>query len=99
DLLVGANHEYSAHGGVIRRSAAFRSIPALGGQHAVELGDLQLGVANHGVGHLGALRLLNVGCPFTVTGHGIDAQADDLGVALSEFGLQARHITEFGGAD
>ena len=29
----------------------------------------------------------------------VDAQADDLGVALGEFRLQPRHVAELGGAD
>jgi hypothetical protein len=31
--------------------------------------------------------------------HRIDAEADDLGVALLELGLQLRHVAELGGAD
>jgi hypothetical protein len=73
--------------------------PALGRQHAVELGDLQFGVADHRVFHLGALRLFDIGGPLAVAAHRIDAEADDLGVALGEFRLQPRHVTELGGAD
>jgi hypothetical protein len=31
--------------------------------------------------------------------HGVDAQADDLGVALVELALERRHVAELGGAD
>ena len=33
-----------------------------------------------------------------MTAHRVDAQADNLRIALGEFGLQARHIAKFGGA-
>src|SRR4029077_2479906 len=37
--------------------------------------------------------------PFLVVVHRIDAEADDLGVALVEFGLELRHVAKLGGAD
>jgi hypothetical protein len=44
------------------------------------------------------LRFFDVGGPLAVVGHGIDAQADDLRVALGELRLQPGHVAEFGGA-
>ena len=44
------------------------------------------------------LGLFDVPGPLAVVGHGVDAQADDLAVALVEFGLQAGHVAQFRGA-
>ena len=72
--------------------------PALGGQHAVELRDLELRVADHGVVHLVALGFFDIGGPFAVAADRVHAQPDDFGVALGEFRLQPGHVAEFGGA-
>ena len=72
---------------------------ALGRQHAVELGDLELRVADHRIVHLVALGLFDVRRPLAVAADRVDAQPDDLGVALGEFRLQPGHVAEFGGAD
>ena len=57
-------------------------------QHAVELGDREVGVADHRIVRRGALRLLDVLRPLRVAVDRIDRQADDLDVALVEFGLE-----------
>jgi len=45
------------------------------------------------------LRLLDVLDPGLVIAHGIDAEPDDLGVPLVEFGLETGHVAELGGAN
>ncbi len=72
--------------------------PAVSGQHVVELGDFEFGIADHGIGYFVALGLFDVGGPLAVAGDGVDAEADDLRVALGEFGLQPGHVAEFGRA-
>ena len=82
-------------------SAAVRPSEVFAGfgrQHVVELGDLQFRVADHRIVHLVALRLFDVRRPLAVAAHRVDAQSDDLGVALGEFRLQPGHVAEFGGA-
>src|SRR5437899_7720213 len=98
DLLVRADYEYRAHGGIVSRSTALGSIPALCRQHAIELGDIELRIADHRVVDLVALSLLDIGCPLAVIAHRVDAQPDNFGVSLGEFRLEPRHIAEFGGA-
>ena len=83
-------------------SAAVRPsevVPAVFRQHVVGLGHLELGVADHRVVQGVALGLLDVLRPLLVVAHGVDAQAEDLGVALVELGLERRHVAELGGAD
>ena len=60
DFFVRADYEYCAHGGVICRCAARGGGPAFGGQHAVKLGDSELGITDHGVIHPVPLRLLDI---------------------------------------
>src|SRR6202022_3445704 len=62
------------------------------------LGDLEVRVADHRVIGCGALGLLDVVGPSLVVLHRVHAQADDLGVALVELGLDARHVAQLGGA-
>jgi len=88
DLLVRTHHEYRAHGGIVRRGAAFGGVPALGRQHAIELGNLKFRVADHRIVHLVALGLLDVRRPLAVTAHRVHAQPDNFRVALGEFRLQ-----------
>lgn len=73
DFFVGANYEDGAHGGVVIGGAAFGGFSAVGGQHAVELGDFQFRVADHGIVHLVALGLLDVHGPFGVAADGVHA--------------------------
>ena len=99
DLLVGADDEHRAHGRVVCGSAALLSASALGGQHAVELGNLQFGIADHWIVDFVALGLLDVSSPLAVIGYGIDAEPNDFRVPLGKFGLESGHVSEFGGAD
>jgi hypothetical protein len=99
NLFVRTDDEHGAHGGVECGRAAFAGVPGIAGQHAVELGDFQLRIADHRIVHLRALGLFDVGLPLAVLRDGVDAQADDLCVALGEFRLQLGHGAEFGGAD
>src|ERR1700683_630681 len=46
-----------------------------------------------------SLSFFDVLRPFGGTANRVHAEADDLTVALREFGLQAGHVTQFGGAD
>src|SRR5580704_12626043 len=98
NFFVRTDHKYSAYGGIVRGRAALGRASTLGGQHAVELGDLQLRIADHRVVHLVALSFLNIDGPLAVTAHWVHAESDNFGVALGKFRLQARHIAEFRGA-
>jgi hypothetical protein len=66
--------------------------------HVVQLGDLQVGVANQRVVKRRTLSLRDIGRPAPVILDAVDRQADYFGVALVEFGLQLRQISELGGA-
>ena len=63
-LLVRPDDEDIAHRGIVGRGAAFRGAGRVGRQHAVKLGDFQVGVADHGIVGRHALGLLDVGGPF-----------------------------------
>ena len=69
------------------------------GQHAVELRDLEVGVADDRVVGRGALRLLDVLRPPLVVARRVDGEADDLHAALVELGLGVGHVAELGRAD
>ncbi|PYQ18784.1 MAG: hypothetical protein DMF79_14145 [Acidobacteria bacterium] len=97
DLLVGADHEHRAHGGVVRGRAL--SPRRVGVDHVVELRHVEVGVADDRIVGRRALGLLDVLGPLLVVGHGIDAQADHLAVALRELRLELGHVAELGGAD
>ena len=88
-----------AHGLVGRRRPALRCARLLGRQHAVELGDREIPVGDDRVVDLRPLGLLDVGEPARMGVARVDAQADELGVALGELGLDLRHVAELGGAD
>src|SRR5712692_626730 len=49
DPLVGADDEDGADGGVGGRGAAFAAAGLVGREHVVELGDLEVDIADHGV--------------------------------------------------
>ena len=99
DLLVRPDDEHVAHGGVVGGRAAGRAVAGAGRQHVVELGDLQLGVADHRVVGRVALGLLDVLDPAVMVVDRVDADADDLDAALVELGLDPGHVAELGGAD
>ncbi len=88
-----------AHGLVCRRGPALRRARLFGRQHVVKLGDLEIMVGDDRVVHLRALRLLDVGEPARMGLARVDAQADELGVALGELRLDLGHVAEFGRAD
>jgi hypothetical protein len=98
DLLIGTNDEDGADGGVVGRCAAFAGFARLGREHVIELGDLELGVADHGIVDGVALGLFDVRRPLGVIRNGIDAEANDLGVALLEFRGETGHIAQLRGA-
>ena len=70
----------------------------LGRQHPVQLGHVEVGVADDRVVGPGALGLLDVVGPPLVVAGGVDRQADDLHVALVELGLELGHVAELGRA-
>ena len=70
-----------------------------GRQHAVELGDLELGVADQRIVGRETLRFLDVARPAGVALHRIDRQADDLDAAPVELRLDLGEVAELGGAD
>jgi hypothetical protein len=74
---------------VVGRRAALGGAGHAGRQHAVELGDLEVGIADHRIVDLVALRFGDVLLPALVVVDGIDGQADDLAVALVELVLEA----------
>ena len=99
DLLVRADDEDRAHGGVVRGGAAVRGGAGALGQHVVGRRHLEVGIADHRVVDGVTLGFLDVLGPFRVIFDRIDAEADDLGVALVELRLQPGHVAQFGGAD
>ena len=67
--------------------------------HVVQLGNLQIKVADNRVVHRMALGFLDILGPFLVIGHGINAQTDYLAVPLGEFRFEIRHVAELGRAN
>ncbi|MCY1415612.1 hypothetical protein D9M71_311030 [compost metagenome] len=67
--------------------------------HVVELGHHQVVVADHRVVDRVALGFLDVTNPFAVVADRVDGQADHLGIALVELGLELGHVTQLSGAD
>ena len=82
-----------------RGGAAFGRSRLLGRQHVVELGHREVAVGDDRVVDLRALGLLDVFEPARVALARIDAQADELDIALGELGLDLGHVAELGGAD
>ena len=70
----------------------------ISGQHVVLLDDRQGWVAHQRIGHRVPLRRLDVLRPLLVIGDRVDADAEDLAVALGELVVQAGHRAQFGGA-
>lgn len=68
-------------------------------QHAELLGHAAVHVGDQRVVHLAVRVLLDVLLPEVVIFERVDAQADDLRLALLELRLQLRQSTELGGAD
>ena len=99
DLLVRADDEHVAHRLIVGRRAAFRCARGARRQHAVGLGHLQVGVADHRVVRRKPDHVLDVCRPLRVIVDWVDRQPDDLDAALVEFRLQPRHGAELGGAD
>src|SRR5436853_4215107 len=66
--------------------------------HVVEFRHLVVGIGNYRKVQRGALCFFDVFCPTLVGIRRVDAEADDLHIALIKFGLQARAFAEFGGA-
>src|SRR5262245_34326799 len=67
--------------------------------HPVELGDLEVAVADHRIIDSPARGFLNILLPALVIVHRIDRNADELHTSLVELMLHPRHRTEFGGTD
>ena len=102
DVIIAgsvSDDEDVADGLVVGRRALQRVARRLGRQHPVQLGDVEVGVADDRVLGLGALGLLDVLRPVLVAVDRVDRQADDLDVALVELGLDLGHVSELGRAD
>ena len=99
DLLVGADQEYRAHGGVVGRRTPLGGVAGSLRQHVVELGDVQLGIADHRIGDGVTLGFLDVLRPARMVTDRVDAEPDDLAMAFLELRHQPSHITELGRAD
>src|ERR1051326_3774745 len=99
DLLIGADHEHRADRRIVDSGPAFAGFSAFGGKHAIELGNLEFGIADHRVSDFMALRFFNIGSPFAVAGNRINAQPDNFAVALGKLRLQARHVAQLRGAN
>ena len=68
-------------------------------QHVVPIGHLPLLVADDGEAQTGAGDFVNVFDPARVRVDGVGTQADQLDVALREFGLELREGAQLGRAD
>ena len=99
DLLVGADDEDVADGLIVGRGAGGGIARSRGRQHVVELGDVEIGVADHRIVRRSTLRLADVLRPFGVLVDGVDGKAHQFDAAFVEFRLQFCERTEFGGAD
>ena len=69
------------------------------GQHVAGCRHPEFGIADHRVVDGVTLGLLDVARPLRMVLDRIDAEADDLGIALVELRLQPGHVAEFRGAD
>ncbi len=98
DLLVRADDEYGAHGGVVGRGAVGGVAGRIRRQHVVEFRDLEIGVADHGVVRGRTLGLADVFRPQRMPGHRIDAQSDQLDAAFVELSFQPGEGAKLGGA-
>jgi hypothetical protein len=98
DLLVRADDEDVPHGLVVGRRPLRRVTGGLGREHPVELGDVEVRVADDRVVGRMPLRLLDVPRPLLVVVDRVDGQSDDLDVALVEVRLDLRHVAELGRA-
>ena len=99
DELVRPDDEDVAHRLEVRQWPAGRSAGHLRRQHAVELGDLELGVADQRIVGREALGLLDVTQPAGVALHRIDRQAGDLHAAPVELRLDLGQVAQLGRAD
>jgi Sigma-70, region 4 len=72
---------------VVGRGARLRVARGVRGQHAVQLGDVEVGIPDHRVVRRVALRFLDVGCPPGVVGGWIGRQPDDLDVPAVKLGF------------
>ncbi len=68
-------------------------------QHVEQLGHGHVGVADHRVVRLVSLGLLDVLGPLAMVLDRVDAEPDDLAVALLELGLEPGHVAQLGRAD
>src|SRR3546814_5501987 len=90
DELVRPDQEDGAHRLVGGRGPAFGRPRFTRREHAVELGDVQVMIADDWVADLASGRVLDVGEPAIMVAHRVHRQADDLAVALFELGLDSR---------
>src|SRR6266542_2084371 len=98
DLLVGPDHKDIADRLIVRRGAPLARGFEVGREHPVQFRHLEIRVADHRVVRRVSLRFLYVGRPALMVVDGVDAEADDLHVALVELRLDARHVAELGRA-
>jgi hypothetical protein len=98
DLLVGADDEHRAHRRVVLRGAVFGVATGVRVNHVEQLGHLELRVTDQRVVDLVAGGVFDVFAPALVVADRIDAQPEDLGVALVELLLQPGHVAQLGRA-
>ena len=99
DELVGPDQVDGSDGLVRRGRSALRRGAGVRRQHVVELGNVEVAVADQWVAHVAARCILDVGQPARVIADGIYREPDDLAVTLRELGLELREITELGRTD
>ena len=99
NFLIRANDIDSADGGIVGCGSALGTARFVGGQHIVELGDLEVAVAHHGIVNLISAHLLDIGEPIAIILTAVDRQAENLGVALGKFLAEPGHVTKLGRAN
>ena len=99
DLLIGADDIDHAHGGVVGGGAAFAAIAGVAGEHVVELGYLEFGVADDGEVDLGAGDVFDVLGPLRVVFDAVDGEAEGLYAAGGELSFERADGAELGGAN
>ncbi len=98
-FLFEIDDEDVADGGIGCGRASRGCVAGVGRQHVVELGHLEVRIADHRVVGCGALRLLDVGGPALVIVDRVDADPEDLDAALVELRLHPRHRSKLSRAD
>jgi hypothetical protein len=90
DLAVRTDHEHRAHR---------RGVIGVGMNHVIEVRHLAIRIGDNRIVGGVALRLGDVLAPPFMRSAVIDADGENLDVALVELGLDPRHVAQLGGAD